>query len=177
VRSSAGRTPVVLGIDLSFRGPACVVIPAKWDLKIDDGLPYQDGVFDKKGEKVPDRMERIAFSLVGVADGFKVTHAFIEGYAFGLATRAHGSLLMELGGVVKYYFWKDLGIELVPVAAGTARKFLLGKLPRKYVKVFVQEKVYAMGAPKSWSDNAVDSFVIANYGRHSLGLPALSVGE
>ncbi len=78
---------------------------------------------------------------------------------------------------MKHAFWRELRVGLIPVHSASARKLLLGKLPRKDVKVFTQAKVYAMGAPMWWTGDMIDSFTIANYGRSQVGLPALSVGE
>jgi hypothetical protein len=125
-------------------------------------------------------MHRIACAIAALAYRHKVKHVFIEGYAHGLASRAHGSVLMELGGIVKELFWRELGIELSPIYSSSARKVLLGKLPklpRGGLKVFVQTEVYRMGAPKHWTDNAVDAFCVANAGRGELGLPVLTVGD
>ena len=170
------KLPPVLGIDLSMWGPACVVIPGDWDMQDWRKLPVLDGVVEIKDERVYARMRRIAQALVGIARGFKVKHVAIEGYAYGLAGRAHASVLMELGGIVKDHFWHELGIELAPVSSSTARKLLLGKLPPgKGIKVHVQKMVYAMGAPRIWTDNAVDSVVVANWMRGEIGLPVLTV--
>ena len=158
-----------------------MVLLGDWDPRRPwEELRYQDGVFDEEGERVYVRMNRIAEVLVEVAVKHRATHAWIEQYGFGIRKSSSMSVLMELGGSVKGLFQRQLGMELAPVTASSSRSFMLGKIPRGLgkggEKVWVQGKVYGMGAPRNWTDNAVDALVVANHGRGELGLPALIAG-
>jgi Holliday junction resolvasome RuvABC endonuclease subunit len=83
----------------------------------------------------------------------------VEQYAFSRGeSRAHA--LGELGGVVKLALL-DAGLEVVPLTASHARS-CLGKFPRAKPKKHVAVLVKSLGCPEQWSDDVIDSFVVAN---------------
>lgn len=190
------RAPVVLGLDLSLGAPAACVLssmwkPGYWLLKsacwkseidefmkarLDNGWPIERA-----------RIERLDFIAKRVAQFARLNNAtsmnnaaiFVEGYAFGSQNAREA--LAELGGVVKLFLLKDLGIVVRPIVAASARKTLLGKVPSKKtsgveVKDYVNEKLARMGARFKTMDEG-DAFVIANAGRAALGLSHIGVNE
>lgn len=169
---------VVMGLDLSLRASAALVIPAGWELgrwnKLVSHVVGSNLLQDAdQGQKLS-RLESISDEIVKFARDNHVTHVFVEQYAFSqMLTRAHA--IGELGGVVKLDLRRKLGLVVMPVVASQARKFLCGTVPRKDSKDFVIAKLVDMGA-NFQTDDEGDAFVVANWGLSELGLVALSVG-
>ena len=79
------------------------------------------------------------------------------------------------------YFWLwaslRLGGEMAvpePIPAASARKTIMGKLPRRDVKKAVMARLDEWKVPK-WTEDERDAFVIANEGRFRCGLVGLGV--
>lgn len=113
------------------------------------------------------RCEQIAETLVDFARDYHVQEAWIEGYAYGMKTAAH--TLGELGGVVRVELMRA-GIDIHTANMGTARKLLLGHVPRGKgaAKQGVLRALLAAGMPLRgpkpvWLD-LCDAFVAANLG-------------
>jgi hypothetical protein len=167
--------PVVLGLDLSLRQPAAVVIPFGWRLGDWPTLwRYSFATEDPKSDR--ERYQRIG----GIVDRMaqfahtrRVTHAYIEDYAY---SRSSSSVtkLAELGGHARVEFLRRLGLVLHPVGEAQARRLLLGRLPPKDRKVAAQRALYAAGAPFANGDEC-DAFVVANFGLSEFGLTALTL--
>jgi Holliday junction resolvasome RuvABC endonuclease subunit len=159
----------LLGLDLSLTASAVVAVPLDWD---GNWSRVRSCVTGEKLERSASdaerahRTERIAARLVSFARSVGATHAFVEGYAYGLRTSAHS--LGELGGVVRLAL-VTAGLELATVNMGTARKLLLGVCPRSSAKVAVAETLRAAGAPRAWSLDESDAFAVANFGLSELG--------
>jgi hypothetical protein len=68
-------------------------------------------------------------------------------------------------------------VEVETVAANTARKLVLGKVPKKDVKAHVRETLLSMGMPRVWTDDEMDAFVAANWLRHVRGAWALTADQ
>jgi hypothetical protein len=154
---------ILLGLDLSLRAAAAVAVPLDWDGR------WQRVSSLVVGEKLcrtatdterARRTETIAARLVAFAKQHDVVQAWVEGYAFGRNDSAH--TLGELGGVVRLELVRA-GIELRTANMGTARKLLLGKVPRADVKVGVFQAVRAAGAAFETLDEA-DAFAAVNLG-------------
>lgn len=166
--------PVVLGLDLSLTSTGAVVLPADWSGEWDvPSMHFGRSVKNsaQEAQRIR-RLVRISGEVCDFAKKHEVTHAFVEGYAFN-QRGAHARSGAELGGVVKVMIgaWGFTPIETV--VASQARKLLCGKVPRKDAKAFVHAKMREWGAKFSNGDEA-DAFVIANYGRHTLGLSAMA---
>jgi hypothetical protein len=106
------------------------------------------------------RCESIAGSLVGFARACRVGKVWIEGYAFSQHTSAH--TLAEVGGCVRLELVRA-GIAIHTANIGTARKLLLGKVPRKGAKHAVHAALHAAGSP-AWTLDEADAFAAVNFG-------------
>ena len=181
--------PYVLGIDASLTRTAAVMIPPAWELGDWNALRWMS-----YGEKPPnrkelsvleyerariERMARTARELVGFAD-VNVAHGgvirgYIENYGFNMGG-ASTHQLPELGGIVRYMFLRELDVVLEPVAESSARKQLLGKLPKSDRKLAIELALAKAGAPFENNDVA-DAFTVGNLGLAMLGLTSLSLYE
>ena len=152
---------VLMGLDLSAAAPALVVVPLSWDGQfsrvysrvLDCPLPK-----DATDEQRARRCGTTADLIIRVCKSYDVSDAWIEGYAFN-RTSAH--TLAEVG-VVRLELVRH-GIAIHTANMSTARKLLLGELPRKGAKVAAWEALKAAGAP-AWSLDEADAFVCANLG-------------
>lgn len=159
----AVSAPIILGLDLSLRGLGMVAVPAFWRgdwariarRTVGHPLPKDATEADRIGRLVRLSGEVVAF---GRAQG--CTHAVVEQYAF-TSRNAHSHALGELGGAVKVAIVAKMPVETVPPAS--ARKLLLGKLPRRDVKAAVRAHLTAIGMPASWTDDEADAWVAANW--------------
>ena len=158
----------VLGLDLSATAAAGVVVPCDWDgrwatiASIVVGGKLCRGASDAERAR---RTEAIATELVAFARDQRASIAFIESYAFSRKTAAH--TLAEVGGVVRLELLRA-GLEIRTAPIGTARKLLLGRIPRSDIKAAVVAAVRAAGGRFESFDEA-DAFVAANYGLSELG--------
>lgn len=169
----------VLGLDLSLRASAFVLLPATPRVSFaacDWGIA---GVTLTQHADEAERDERCAHigrELVRFLGGRKLAGAFVEGYAFGNAQRAHQ--LGELRGVVRFML-VDAGYEApIPISSSAARKFFFGavpKAPKKALKGLILEAVNGAGGTTIESDDVADALLIANYGRTSLDLPGITL--
>jgi hypothetical protein len=175
--SSRPEEFAVAGLDLSLTGPALCVLPAGWapgDWRAVQHLRV-DVPQDLRGVvRVELIVEQLYKTLV---ERHLVQRVFIEQYAFAFAQNAITNIA-ELVGAVRYRFWSSAGVAILPLVASSSRKLLFGKQPRmdrKTWKRFIEQQLRVMGAELP-DDDTRDAFVVANHGRHSLGLPCLSVG-
>jgi hypothetical protein len=158
-----GRPITLLGLDLSARAAAAAAVPLDWD---GEWRRVQTVVVGEPlGRGAPDaerawRCGSIARRLVAFAQTHGITEAWIEGYAFSQRTAAHS--LGEVGGVVRLELVRA-GIAIRTANIGTARKLLLGKLPRRHAKQAAHAALRAAGSP-AWSLDESDAFVAANLG-------------
>lgn len=158
----------VLGLDLSTTASAAVAVPLDWDgdwsrvrsLVVGERLRR-----DASDAERARRTETIAARLVAFARVTGATSAWVEGYAYSQATAAH--TLAELGGVVRLELVRA-GFELHTANMSTARKLLLGKVPRQGAKRAVFETLGAAGARFETEDES-DAFCAANLGLSELG--------
>jgi len=158
-----GARTVIAGLDLSLTASAIVTVPTNWD---SDWKRVKTNVVGRslpRGAIDADRIDRcvdIATTLARHAKQRGVKRAYIEGYAFSRTDQAHS--IGELGGIVRYLLAIN-GIEFVTANMNTARKLLLGKVPRKGPKEACWGALAAAGAP-AWSLDESDAFVCANLG-------------
>jgi hypothetical protein len=151
----------LLGIDLGTRACAAVACPTDWDgqwsrvRSIVVGEPLRRNATDTERAR---RTETIAARLVAFARETGASLALVESYAYGLRTAAH--TLGELGGVVRLELVRA-GLDVRTVNMGSARKLLLGKVPRIGAKLAVFDALRAAGAPFICLDTA-DAFAAAN---------------
>lgn len=162
-----------LGVDCSLRACAVCLLPANW---------FANGVADWSvvktmtvgyGLKGNDENARAArlLEIAGAVRIFARTHdadvAVLEQYAFAQANRA--TALGEIGGTVKVGLYCE-GVELTVANIGSARKALLGYVPRNRrgmprinPKEPVQQFLRDMGAPFAENPDECDAFCVANW--------------
>lgn len=188
--------PIIVGLDLSLRGPAGCVIPPGWDgldlSRIRMGR-FGPGEIKKPEEK--DQVVRNASIAADVAafvranaslatlfdDGRPRIHVYVEDYAYS-AGNAGAHKLAEMRGVVKHFLYSDLLLTMEPVNISTGRKTLLQLVPRREkggkkidAKEFVERNVRRLkGETFYWTLDEIDAFCVANYGRAMLGLVHMS---
>jgi hypothetical protein len=168
------RKEVVVGLDLSLRSAAAVAlnpswVPGTWNIPT-SVVGY--GIKAATPEQRSARLVEIADALIVFAKRERATHVFVEDYAYGLAGLG-GMMLAELGGAVKFLFYKQLGLVVTPVNVSTARKYFLGKLPPKDRAAITHRTMLELGCPFKTSDER-DALLIASYGRTEVGLPGLA---
>jgi hypothetical protein len=154
---------VLLGLDLSVTAAAAVACPLDWGgdwrrvRSIVVGEKLRRDATDAERAR---RTENIAGRLVAFARSTSASQAWIESYGYAMRTSAH--TLGELGGVVRLELLRA-GVELHTANMGSARKLLLGKVPRKEAKVAVYSTLRASGAPFETMDEG-DAFAALNLG-------------
>jgi Holliday junction resolvasome RuvABC endonuclease subunit len=169
-----------MGMDLSLRRPAAAVIPARW--RIGDWGDVSTWVedFDETPKSDAERYVRI-IRIAGAVRDMALMHrvgrddVWVEDYAY---SRSSSSVtkLGELGGVARIELFTH-GRTVRAVTASSARKLLLGKVPKKDQKLAVQAALKLGGAP-FWEDPDVcDAFAVANWARSEQGLPAVTFAE
>jgi Holliday junction resolvasome RuvABC endonuclease subunit len=163
-------TRAILALDLSLRGAGFVSYPLDWDGKDWDAIPRKTYGEKLSKEATPQmkvgRLVRIAKEVLAFAEIFQPVEAFVEHYAFN----SHPNLeLGEIGGVVKHQLTTQRGLVPTPVVASSARKVLMGTVPRQGAKDATRAYLKKIGMPASWTDDEADAFVIANYAASSLG--------
>lgn len=171
---------VVLGLDLSLRAAAAIVITDSFYKHLDwDELPtivVGHGLTKEATEAERlDRIIHIAETIEVFASKHYVSHVFVEHYAYSMNGVSQAHSLGELGGVVKAHLHRN-GYPVQPVIASQARKFAFGKIPRKDAKIYVGQKVNAMGGNFKTADE-VDAWVVGNFGRSELDLPAIASND
>lgn len=159
----------VAGLDLSLTGAAAAVVPADWGLdwravttmRVGHGLAK-----DAPQSETLARLKLIRSEVIDFLAANRVDYVFVEDYAFSRANCAHS--LGEVGGVVKLAC-AERGWPVQSVTASQARKFLLGALPKADQKVKTHLALYRAGAPKTFSGDELDAFVVASWGLSELG--------
>jgi len=159
---------VVLGIDVSLVACGFVAVPLDWGgdwsriRRRTYGKSLPNGASDRRRIE---RLENIAATAVDFAREHGCAVAAIESFPYGKATAAHS--LGEASGVIKLELSRA-GLDVTVSPISTARKLLLGSVPRKAVKLAVRDRLVALGAPFSTLDEC-DAFGAANYCIKKLG--------
>lgn len=162
---------VILGIDLSLTGAGMVALPLLW--QGDWGRVAHHTAGEKLSKDAPEalrigRLKRICDEIIAFATANRCTAAIVEQYAF-TSMHSHAHSLGELGGVVKHQLAERVGLLVDVVSPSSARKLILGKVPRKDVKIAVVHALTKMGMPLEWTEDEADAFVCANHAASSLG--------
>jgi len=168
---------VVLGLDLSLTGSAAVVLGSGWRPE----EPTREVIHHRFGDEGKlEGIERQAAIVNGIwrlAIKEGVTRAFVEEHSFGKGLMKYAFARAELVGAVKLSLWSIDRLATVPVVASGARKLLFGKQQRmgsKEWKAFIRINFTNMQIDLPDEDTR-DAYVVANGGRHVLGLPCLAV--
>lgn len=167
----------IVGLDLSLRAAAVCAIPVGWDQNFGHVRTRVFGhglAHDADEHARLSRLHEIADGIVTFCREYRTQRVFVEQYAFSQAM-SHARSIAECGGVVKYRLFRKLGHVAEPIVAAGARKLLLQHLPRADVKKFVVRNVRRLeGSPRTWGEDEIDAFVIANAGLDRCGYVALS---
>lgn len=178
----------VVGFDLSVASPGAVALPLHW--RPGDWRTPKAWLLKTARPASADDLEgqlrryaAVATWALGIVGGLTAegkaakaptVRLFVEDYGYSKNRSSSVSKTMENGGIVKYVLHQECGLILQPVASTKARA-LLGGVPRKDPKPFIQDKLYnRCKAPRTWDENQVDAFVIANWGLSELGGIALT---
>lgn len=170
---------VVLGIDLSLVGLGLCAIPTGWDRDVrlirSVTLTYPLRKAATTREHV-ERLRALSMDVRTWAIRMGVTHAFMESYAYSMATMAHS--IGELGGVVRLELLRERNLDVQFANQSSARKFMYGRIPPRGLtqtqrKAWLLEPLKLMGAPVE-DHNQGDALVVANYGLSELGAPCLA---
>jgi len=164
----------IMGLDMSLRGTAMVVVSSDWKLGDWDNLLGWQRINpgEMRGIK---RIDMIVEGVLIFANDYGIDRVFVEQYAFGFRTSSV-TMLAELGGAIKYSLYEKYALDSVAVTPGQARKVIfgnLGRLKRKELKATIVEKFRLMHSPFGENDDLCDAFVIANFGLSECGFPAL----
>lgn len=170
----------VLGMDLSLVGSAAVWMGSEWS-------PEEAWVVDHvrlsaEGELLGrERRRAIVDGLLRFAHERRIDHAFVEEHSFSKGLGSSAFPRAELVGAVKDQFERQLGVVVHPVVASHARKVMFGrvrKMNRAEWKSYIKEAFGMLGWPggKELPDEDTrDAYVVANAGRHVLGIGCLQV--
>lgn len=170
---------MIVGLDLSLSAAGMVAVPENW------GGDWSKLHRQHVGHRLPSdvsearrigRLHQITIEIVKFVQRHRASTVILEEYAFASAT-SHAHALGEIGGATKLALATQAGCIVDTVHSATARKLLLGKLPRKDVKVHVRVALDQMGMPKTWTDDEADAFVVANWKALQLGAYALVVEQ
>lgn len=153
---------MVMGIDASLSGCGLVAVPLDWNgdwsrvahRTIGHSLP--SGASDRARIE---RLARLASGAVAFAQEHGCTSGAIESYPFGKVSAAHA--LGEASGCIKVALL-TAGLEVRVAPISSARKALLGHLPRVGAKLAVRDFLVAQGAPFRTTDES-DAFAAAHW--------------
>lgn len=176
-------SPVVLGVDASLTGTGLCVIPADWEPGSSTMLPrWSCGykIVKATPEERVERIDRIVRQVAAFAEAQRVTHAFIEDYAFSQPGSAQR--IGEVGGCIRLELFR-MGLVAMPVSVTAWRKLLIGVggtprgMPRGWIKDETFRIMRAAGFDEGWSGDELDALGVCNLGRSELGLPALTLAQ
>ena len=161
----------ILGLDLSTRGTAAVAVPLSWDGDWRGVHTFKCGAALTKAatdDERAARLAKIAKQVVRFATLQGATEAWLESYAF---SRQGAHTAGELGGVVRVAL-ADTGIALHTAQMSTARKLILGHVPRG--RDAIKEAVKAVWAEAGFTagandDDLCDAMTCANMGLAEAG--------
>jgi hypothetical protein len=179
-------TSWVIGFDLSLTAPAAVALPLDWKpgdwrhVKTWLTRPTPPRQDDLQGQLeryriITDWALKAIEQATGVkgAPGHRLTECAVESYAFS-KNNAQASKLMELGGVVRMALFETMGILPITVSTSSARKLLLGNVPKEAPKIAVQSMLFRAKAPKTWEENICDAMCVCNFALSGAGGVALA---
>jgi hypothetical protein len=164
---------VFLGIDLSLTGCGLVAVPESWGLdwgRVAHLTVGETMTENASAEARIKRLSKLAAVVVKFASKHRVTDAWVEGYPNGSWKAPNSiSLLAELGGVIKVRLLEEIGLPTTSAPIASARKLILGKVPRGEAKEAVAQVLWKSGARFSTVDES-DAFAAANFGLYQSSL-------
>lgn len=169
----------ILGIDLSLTGLGLCATPAPW--AIGDWSQVRRvtlGISLTKAADARDaatRRRALAMDVCTFADRVHATHVVVEGYPVG-GRVFNLDKLAELGGVVKHELLLRLNLATVAAPLVTARKLMLGWVPRGLKKGEWQKPIWdAAPAGTFQTTDEVDAFIACNWMLAELGYPCVAM--
>jgi len=154
----------VLGLDLSLTSTGIVAVPVDWadlDWAVVTAKAAGYALENKDDEWARSRrIDDITVKVLEVAVRHHCKVAAIEEYSFSRSS-GHAFERGELGGVVKRELFR-LGLRVHVYTANSSRK-LLGTAPASDAKIWAHQRLYSLGAPKSWNGDQLDGFLAANH--------------
>jgi hypothetical protein len=166
----------IIGLDLSLTSAGVACIPSTWDGRLERvavaTVPHRHAPHDdtERAERLATVARQCLSAARELAAGRGIACWGIE----SLPThQAHALVpLAELAGVVRYLLHQD-GARVLTVPQASARKLLLGKLPRRDVKEVVRQTVRSMAGAGCFGPDEVDGFVVVNWLAAELGWQCL----
>jgi hypothetical protein len=184
--------PWIIGFDLSLSAPAAVALPLDWRpgdwkrVKAWAGSPKKPENQDDLAGHAERYIEIAGWASDCICElGTKpakpgAVRAYVESYGFS-KNNANASRIMESGGHVRAHLYQRYKIVLHGAASSAARKLSLGFNPRKPqydAKVVVQDTVFnRFKAPKRWTEDQCDAFLIAQFGLSEEGGKILAIAR
>lgn len=170
----------VIGLDLSLTSSGVACIPLDWD-----GDMRRVSVGTVRHRHVPqddtaraERISTVAQRCLCLGRELAAGHGIAMWGIESLPTaRAYAQVpLGELHGVVRYLLHQG-GAQVVTVPQASARKLLMGSLPRKDAKRIVNETVTSIDGAAAWGGDECDAFVAGQWVVSELGGYCLATTE
>jgi hypothetical protein len=178
---------VTVGLDLSLSGLGVCAIPEAWDpARAEDWDRVLLTSFESKpGPVMPARMGALAYLVVEWLDELagepprpdepppNELRVCYEGYPMGQGKTLYAlDKLCELGGVVKDYAYRKLGLELWSAPQMSARKLVCGRCPPRDRKAAAIAAIRskAFGRLDDARADECDAVIACNLYRQHLGL-------
>ncbi len=161
---------MIVGVDSSITALGLAAIPGDWAAN-DWARIQARTIVTKPGSVDVMRFEHLARCVVSFCETVGADEVFIEDSSVWGGTTKR---LCTLSGGIEHELYAKLAIIPRRVNVTSARKLLLGSVPRQQgvAKVVVQESLRSLGA--HFEDDAqADAFAVANFGRSELGLWAV----
>lgn len=167
----------LIGLDLSLTSTGVCCLPMDWDC-----TPSRCRVETIKYSKVPhddlaraERLSTMARRIIATAQELTAGGGI---HCWGIESLpTHGAFaiacLAELHGCVRLLL-HDRGQQVVTVPQASARKLLMGTVPRRDAKEIVRRTVVHFDGCGSWQGDQVDAFVVANWLASECGGVALA---
>lgn len=163
---------IVCGVDLSTTGLGLVAVPEDWGLdwsKLAFETLVPPEMHDAPPWQVIGRLMTLVEGVVDFVQRNDVTHVWIESLpTHGGQTYSAGKL-EQVGGAVRYALRRDCRLNAWTSPIATARKLVMGKMPRRDVKATVHATVRSFSGVPFGTGDEIDAFVAANYGMSLIG--------
>lgn len=168
---------VIVGLDLSLTSAGVAALPMNWDcdpsrvrVETVKHCHPEHANDDDRGQRLATHARRV----LAVARALAGQEPICWGIESLPTHNAHALVpLAELAGAVRMLL-SDAGARVLTVPQASARKLLLGKLPRKDVKEIVRQTVVSFAGCGHWQPDEVDAFVVANWLASECGGVALA---
>lgn len=162
--------PKVLGIDPSLRATGLFAIPVDfdgrdWSRVASRTVGYSIAHGASERQRI-ERLERLGAAVVAFAMEHDCTIACVEGFPFGVTDAAFS--LGEASGVIRVSL-HVAGLDVRTAPLSSARKVLLGHVPRAGAKQACRDRLVALGCILPNLD-CYDAAVCALYGLRQLGV-------